>query len=358
MRFEKIISVKPIGQHRSVDITVSNNNHLFWGDGILTSNSHSVAFAYHSYKSAYAKANKTLKFFQVYLKHAKHKIKPKEEIRKLVQNARASDITICCPDLRIHNKEFEIHNDRIYTGIVDIKTIGDRIHSMLSSQEAPKNWFEFLALSIHLKSAAKVLIQAGACDFYHLDRRQMEYELSIFERFSDLEKSKILSIAQNTLLDTLNIAVQQLKIAKNRLIIFQGAIKDLTTPAYKLFYTAEQLEKIEIELIGAPLSCTRLDGNKHTALANIHCIDIIKNQIPKKAIVAGIIRNPKIILTKKKTEMCFMSLEDHTGTAENIIVFEEALKEYRHNIVEDLGVLLIGTKSQKGGMIVSRIIEI
>lgn len=321
--------------------------------------SHAVAFAYHSYKSAYAKALKMQKFFQVYLKHAKHKIKPKIEIRKIVQNARASEINICQPDIRLKNKEFDIINGKTYVGITDIKNVGDRIYSIIEQSEIPDTWFGFLTdLSPKLKSSAIPLIQAGCCDFYHLDRKKMEYEVKIFERFSDLEKKKIKDLGKPDLLSSISMAVDTLKLAKNRKIVFEAALKDLEQPAYTLEYSCEQLEKMEIDLIGAPLSCTRLDGNVKTAVTNVYCIDIIKGNIPKKAILAGIVREPRFIKTKKGDDMCFFSLEDHTGTVTDLVAFKECLEEYRYNITEDLTVLIEGVKSNKGTLIVNRVIEI
>jgi DNA polymerase-3 subunit alpha len=322
--------------------------------------SHAVAFAYHSYKSAYAKALKMKKFFQVYLKHAKHKIKPKIEIRKLVQNARASEINIKQPDIRLKNKEFEIIKNEIRVGITDIKNVGDRIYDILSKEEIPDRWFTFLTdISPKIKSACIPLIQAGACDFYHMDRKKMEYEVKIFERFSDLEKSKLKVLEVDSLLSAIQKALNGgIKLAKNRKIIFEAALKDITTPTYSLEYNCEQLEKMEIDSIGAPLSCTRLDGNIKTAVTNSYCIDIIKGKIPKKVIIAGIVRDPRFIKTKKGDDMCFFSLEDHTGTLTDLVAFKECVEEYRYNIVEDLTVLLEGVKSSKGSLIVNRVIEI
>lgn len=362
-KYEPIISMVHVGPTLCYDLTIDSEEHVFWANDLVSSNSHAVAFAYHSYKSAYAKAKYPEKFFQVYLKHAKHRLKPKDEIRKLVQDARANSIIIKTPDIRNKNKEFTLIGNDIYTGITDIKTIGSTAFEKIQDIDVPDSWLEFLLkISPILKSAAIPIVLAGSCDFYRLDRKKMEYELKLFDRFSDLEKEKLLALYKinkcSTLLELLQNAVTTIKLNKNRKVIFDAAIKDLLNPVYKLEYTCEQLEKIEIDLIGAPLSCTRLDGNNKTFAANIFCIDLIRGKIPKYARVAGIIREPKIIKTKKGDQMAFLSLEDHTGTASDLVVFPDIYTTYKHNIVEDLTVLLEITKSNTGSFIVNKIVEI
>jgi len=50
----KIISCKPIGKHQTFDLEVAHSDHQFYlANGILTSNSHAVAYAYNSYTCAW-----------------------------------------------------------------------------------------------------------------------------------------------------------------------------------------------------------------------------------------------------------------------------------------------------------------
>ena len=49
MQFEKIRSVKKVGMGRTVDIEVNHPKHIFYGNGIATSNSHAVSYAFNAY---------------------------------------------------------------------------------------------------------------------------------------------------------------------------------------------------------------------------------------------------------------------------------------------------------------------
>ncbi|MFN9900860.1 MAG: DNA polymerase III subunit alpha, partial [bacterium] len=90
--------------------------------------SHAVSYAMNAYLSAYAKAHFPKIFFASYLRFAKDKIDPQDEIKALVQNASEMEINVVTPDLRNLNKYFILKNDKIYFGLTDIKGVGDSVY--------------------------------------------------------------------------------------------------------------------------------------------------------------------------------------------------------------------------------------
>ena len=70
--------------------------------------SHAVSYAMNAYLSAYSKAHFPRVFFASYLKFAKDKIDPQQEIKELVRNANEMDIVIHTPDIRQLNELFAI----------------------------------------------------------------------------------------------------------------------------------------------------------------------------------------------------------------------------------------------------------
>ena len=81
MQARKIKSIKKIGYLPTMDIEVDNESHVFYGDGIATSNSHAVAYAVNSYWSAYRRVHSTKAFFTAWLEYAHEKQDPHQECR-------------------------------------------------------------------------------------------------------------------------------------------------------------------------------------------------------------------------------------------------------------------------------------
>jgi DNA polymerase III alpha subunit len=196
MQAEKIVGIKYLGKQKVVDIEVDHLKHLFYGNGIATSNSHACLYSRITYSTAYFKCHVPRAFFTSCLYHSKDKQKTREEIFDLVQNARIMDIDVLPPDFRLLNKDFTLHNKQIYFGLVDIKGIGESVIKQLNTEigETEKeigrkasewSWLDFLLFfAPHVKSpAVKGLICTGALDYFKVARTRMYFE---YERMGDL----------------------------------------------------------------------------------------------------------------------------------------------------------------------------
>ena len=70
-------------------------------------------------------------FFASYLKFAKDKIDPQQEIKELVRNANEMDINIQTPDIRNLNELFAIKDRKIFFGLTDIKGLGKSVYKKI-----------------------------------------------------------------------------------------------------------------------------------------------------------------------------------------------------------------------------------
>lgn len=360
----ELLFIEGFSIEETIDLEVDSEQHVFYANDIPVSNSHSCSFAQHTYLSAYLKAHYPQEFFTTYLKHAKHRLKPKEEIRRLIQNAREYKIRIKGPDLRYSKEEFSLINKSIFTGITDIKSIGSnhwkKLEAYKLNNKIPDTFYEYLLKMSDLFLSGNIaLIKAGALDFYGLNRQQMIFIFEIWNDLTDLEKDKIRGQNFKDLGEALNFIATQ--VNKRRLIVIQGLITLYNKPVYEMSFNNEQIEKIEIDYIGAPLSRTRLSDSNLTALANITCASFNKGGMIKNKtyIMAGIITEFKEIKTKKGDMMGFLSIEDNTGATDGIVCFPEQYKDLKHNMVEDLVVLITGKRDWKTkNLIIEDIIEI
>jgi len=180
--------------------------------------SHSISYAINAYLSAYAKAHFPKIFFASYLRFAKDKIKPHDEIKALVQNANEMNITIRPPDIRLLNENFILHNGSIYFGLTDIKGVGksvfDKLIKLCSSNQIKiqdMNWLQILTqilLNIN-SSSAKALIESGAISYINKTRTEMLFELNIVEK---LTKKELAYVENNVLINKYSCLLDGLKI--------------------------------------------------------------------------------------------------------------------------------------------------
>jgi len=188
-QLSKIRSIELDKIEETFDVTMDGPNHNFvTGSNIVTCNSHAVAYAVLAYKTAWLKCHFPLEFFASYLTYSNYKMDPKEEVYRLVQDARLFDINILPPDIRQKNVQFEIVPDSntIRFGLGSIRGVGETAIQKIISENSLNSWPEFLAAVPDLhRNVGVALIKAGACDHYGLERNRMVQELEAVLGTSD-----------------------------------------------------------------------------------------------------------------------------------------------------------------------------
>jgi DNA polymerase III alpha subunit len=144
--------------------------------------SHAVSYAMIGYQTAWLKCHFPHEFFASYLTHSHYKSDPKEEIYRLVQDARLFDVEILPPDIRRGNTHFELVDDSkkaVAFGLSHIRSVGQAaIKKITDAGKSLETWEQFLAAvpTFH-RNIGEALIKSGACDYYNLPRSEMIREL-------------------------------------------------------------------------------------------------------------------------------------------------------------------------------------
>lgn len=332
--------------------------------------SHAVSYAMNAYLSAYAKAHFPKIFFAAYLRFAKDKIDPQDEIKALVQNANEMDITIHTPDVRNINKNFILKNDKIYFGLTDIKGVGESVFNKLidtidKNKIDIKNisWLELLfKILLNINStAAKSLIESGATNFFQSKtRNSMLFEYNIVSDFTKKECEYILEGLKN--FADLKKAVEHLlmkeKITKNRKKIIEDAIKLLQNPPYSLEDTTEWIADAEDAALGCAITCSKVDIYD-ISMTNSTCRSFIKGELKTNIIIGGEVSYVNVVKIKsgqnKGSDMAFVNLCDQTGCVDSIIFFNEQYKKYKTILFEGNVIIVIGSRSKTGdGLVVEK----
>jgi DNA polymerase III alpha subunit len=189
---QKIISIKPIGIKKTIDLEVNHKDHNFYAEGIVSSNSHSMSYAALAACTVYLKFKYPQHFFLALLEMTKHEPAPLEEISKIQKELRHFGITLLGPHILKSDTDFSIQGNNIRFGLSSIKGISEKTMEKLKNFKSDQsNKFEVfqaakeVGVSIGVLSA---LIQAGALDGFSSSRSRVVLEAQLWNLLTDKEK--------------------------------------------------------------------------------------------------------------------------------------------------------------------------
>ena len=273
--------------------------------------SHSVAYGYLSYWTAYMKSHYRDVFFMVKLSTEKSD----KKFLNLIKEAKVEGIEILKPDINKSDIDFKIEEEgKIRFGLSRIKGVGEEaVHSIIEARK--KGPFKSLAdFSSRVdgrkvnKKVIEALIKAGAFDFTGEDRAKL---LDLINKAG----KNMLFVAQNNLFVTINKQTEK-------------EVDNL---------------KLEKEVIGFYISGHPLERYENMLKGKvIHIEDIEDIQKGVRVKIAGVISD----LSKKKTRngdyIYFFNLMDKTGIVESV-VFPNVVCQYEDKIENDRVIVAVGT---------------
>lgn len=327
--------------------------------------SHAISYAMNAYLSAYIKCHFPRHFFASYLRFAKDKIDPFQEISDLVNNCREMGIEVCKPNFLLRNKNFILHKDgNIYFGLTDIKGVGESIFEKIQSIDLDfdnASYLEILFIFLDKinKTASKAMLSVGCFDYLKQSRKKMLFDYDIICNLTAKEKEHIISNIKQfkDLNDCLEFIL--LKTNSRRKQSINSLINSYKNPAYSLEDTLAWIAETENQLLGISISCSRMD-ECDLDYVNTDCRAISNNKTPHKNIIVGVeIKNVSVIKTKRGAnpgqEMAFIKISDNTGAVDTVI-FPEEYKQFKHLLaVDNTTIIKLETSKQKDSMIIKRV---
>lgn len=137
----KIVRVVSVGKRQMYDLEVANPTHNFLlSTGIVTSNSHSVAYTYVSMKMLYLKTHFPHEFYTATLAY-EHII---EKIKQYKMETQNHGIKVHRLDINKSKETFSLEGDEIYYGFNKIKGIGKEAAKRIVAGQPYKNFEDFL----------------------------------------------------------------------------------------------------------------------------------------------------------------------------------------------------------------------
>jgi DNA polymerase-3 subunit alpha len=282
--------------------------------------SHSAAYAFISYITAYLKANYPVEFMAALLSSISDN---KDKVRLFTGECRRMGIDVLPPDINESNREFTPVKKGLRFGLSAIRNLGENaIEAIIQERKEGGPFISLLDfcdrvdVSILNKKALESLIKSGAFDSFGLTRNHM---LKIYDCVAEmaLERRRLREEGQFSLFEE-----------------DETAALDLGEMLEEL--PREQLLSYEKEMLGLyvtdhPLMQVR-QALKRLAECDIERLTEFKDGTVKW--VGGIISKVRKGLTRKGDLMARIVLEDLTGEVE-VTIFPSIYMQFKEIISED-----------------------
>ena len=291
--------------------------------------SHSTAYAYVTYQTAYLKANYAVEYMSVLLSANSD---DQDKVQRYITNCKNMGIDVEGPDINRSDVKFTPHKNenKILFGLSAVKNVGTSAIEEIVKVRNRDGTFKDLAdlgdrVDLHIvnKRALEALIKCGAFDKLNSNRQQLlEYLTSVID-WVQKSKPKSSDGMQATLF----------------------AMEDYRSPPPKLpeqeDFTAPEKLQLEKELLGFYISDHPLKGVRQDGIEIVSLNQIAEQKGRKVLTVLVILTEVKQHITKKGDRMAFLQMEDLTGKAE-AIVFPKTYKTVESSLITDTPLLLKG----------------
>jgi DNA polymerase-3 subunit alpha len=334
--------------------------------------SHGVGYAILGYWSAYVKHHFPLHFYTSWIHFAKDKMKPQEEIAELISDAKFFDIDIQVPSLLNLDKgdpgQTVLNKNNVFLGLTDIKRVGlaqvEKLHLLFKSlKKDPKDldWDGFLEISDHISSTTvNGMIAAGALGHFNLPRTKMTHDYDLWSQLTKTEKAKAKTAGISGLEQTLKFTYNTYKNGNKRKEKLRSLLEVYENPTYSLEDGVAVLANLEQEYLGLPITCSRLDACIN-AVGDTTCKEVASGKTGKMILAVEITRVKENIIKNGKTAgqtMAFLSVKDHTCPINNVVLFAQPYKSFKHLLYEGNTVIIEGRTSDRGSVTVDKVRQI
>jgi len=303
--------------------------------------SHSTAYAYITYQTAYLKANYPEEYMAVLLSENSD---DQNKVQKYIANCKKMGLEVEGPDINRSGVKFRPEGKKILFGLSAVKNLGT--HAIESIIKARKEGGEFqdlasmcdrLDLQAVNKRALEALIKCGAFDRINSNRNQLLQYLKDVTEWAQKNKNSLNSGSQLTLFDMES---------------FKSPAPEL--PVVKDFTVQEKLQ-LEKEYLGYYVSAHPLTSVQQPDDAiNLDQLEEQKSRKPIKVLV--MLTEVKHHITKNGDRMAFLQIEDLTGKAE-AIVFPSNYEKIEELLEPDNPRILIGKPDRQDEQKVQLIVD-
>ncbi len=342
----KIVSRKSLGTQPVYDIGVERDHNFIFANGLVASNcfnkSHSTAYAYVTYQTAYLKANYPVEYMAALLTANSG---DQDKVQRYLSTCMSMNIQIEPPEINRSGVDFTPSQDKILFGLSAVRNVGQGAIAWILSARNEGGVFKSLAdlcdrvdLRAVNRRALEALIHCGAFDTIEPNRNQLMHDLPLVLDWGQ-SRAKDRETGQGNLFDLLggpssNAALKAFESAPRA-----SQVADFP-PQEKL--------RLEKELLGFYVSDHPLKSLRQSAqiLAPINLSQLSEQR--EKALVSAVVilSSVKGVTTKKGERMAILQIEDLTGQAE-AVVFPRPYERLNSLLIADARLIIWGKVDRK-----------
>ena len=357
------------GKENLWDIEIDSEDHIYFANGVATSNSHGVSYSYPCYWSAYIKAHRPLKFYEVWLKYSSHKLDPHAEVRNLVLSAKLDNVEILPPSCEYLTEGFFIKDDSVVFGLSHIKGVANRelekLFTLMRTHGVRASLVTYLTeiLPNINKRTCEALINCGCFHYLGVSRAAL---LHYYECFSDLSDKELVFFQDKsfkTPAEALEAACGLKKeggacATKGRVEKLKIILERLTNPGRVLHDLPGKIAASEEAAIGITLSCSYMDACLAAGMADTTCKEIMRGKPGKRTIVVRIKEVKEHVIKSSEKKMGFIVCSDDSAEIDNVVCFANEYEEFGRFLYEGAMVAICGELGKKKSFVISRVVEL
>ncbi|PSP15976.1 MAG: trans-splicing intein-formed DNA polymerase III subunit alpha C-terminal partner DnaE-C [Cyanobacteria bacterium QS_8_64_29] len=335
----KIVSRRPLGQQPVYDIGVARDHNFVLADGSVASNcfnkSHSTAYAYITYQTAYLKANYPVEYMAALLSANSDST---DKIERYIETCQRMAIAVEPPDINRSQVSFTPVGDAILFGLSAVRNVGhSAIENILAAREQAGGAFQSLAdlcarvdLQTVNRRALESLIYCGALDCLGSNRNQLICSLEPMLKWAQ-GRARARNSGQFSLFEADASSSETDGFADAPVL---ENVADFS-PADKL--------KQEKDLLGFYVSDHPLKATRQAArvFAPVSLGELGGYEAKQAVSALALVAEAKPVTTKKGDRMAFVTLEDLSGQAEGV-VFPDAYERIGSLLEADARLIVWG----------------
>ncbi|NMG06107.1 OB-fold nucleic acid binding domain-containing protein [Brasilonema sp. UFV-L1] len=321
----KIIARQSISTQNVYDIGVERDHNFVIRDGLVASNcfnkSHSTAYGYVTYQTAYLKANYPLEYMAALLTANSDDT---DKVQKYVSSCTSMNIHVEPPDINRSGVDFTPSGGNILFGLSAVRNLGQNAIACILEAREEKGEFKSLAdfcdrvdLRAVNRRTLEALISCGAFDKIDSNRNQLLHDLELVYEWAQ-SRARDRAIGQGNLFDLLGGAFSTAATNHKNLNSFEVAPKAQPVPDFP----PEKKLQMEKELFGFYVSDHPLKAISKSArvLSPINLSQLNEQKEESSVCVVVMLNGVKKVMTKKSNEqMAILQIEDFKTQLEAVV---------------------------------------
>jgi len=311
--------------------------------------SHSAAYAFISYQTAYLKAHYPAQFMAALLSCDMNNT---DKVVLYISECKDHGIEVLPPDINESCKDFTVINDCIRFGLAAVKNVGESaLDSIIEERDkdgAYQSLEEFCSRIDSRRVNRRViesLVKAGAFDSLGMRRSQL---------FAILDQA--LEQAQAAQRDKMSGQISLFSVVPETASVKTACIEPPDIPEWD----DQQKLTFEKETVGFYITGHPLDNFKEaiSAITDTDAASLEESQDGQAVRIGGLVKNLKELKSKKGDPMAFVDLETVTGVVE-VVVFPNTYAQCSSLLATEEPLIVLGTvqKEERGVKIIAETVD-